>query len=74
MGFYAFDAKLKETFEWAADNGVPVISHCIYLGGIYTNDTSYIKGNLNPYDPYSKKLYNENFGASRRYIIKKKAF
>lgn len=63
MGFYAFDAKLKETFEWAADNGVPVISHCNYLGGIYTNDTSYIKSNLNPYDPYSKKAYNENFGS-----------
>ncbi len=63
MGFYAFDEKLKETFEWAADNGVPVISHCNYLGGIYTNDTGYIKGNLNPYDPYSEKLYSENFGS-----------
>lgn len=63
MGFYSFDPKLKETFEWAADNGVPVISHCNYLGGIYTNDTSYIKSNLNPFDPYSKKLYNENFGS-----------
>jgi predicted TIM-barrel fold metal-dependent hydrolase len=74
MGFYAFDAKLKETFDWAADNGVPVISHCKYLGGIYTNDTSYIKSNLNPYDPYSKKLYNENFGSKPPVYYEEKSF
>ena len=74
MGFYAFDEKLKETFEWAADNGVPVISHCNYLGGIYTNDTSYIKGNLNPYDPYSEKLYSENFGSRQPVYYEEKNF
>jgi len=61
MGFYGFDQRLKETFEWATDNGVPVLSHCNYLGGIYTTDTSYLKGNLNPFDAYSEKLYSENF-------------
>lgn len=64
MGFYAFDEKLKETFEWAADNGVPVISHCNYLGGIYSNESSYIRGNLNPHDPYSGQSYSENFGGN----------
>lgn len=61
MGFYAFDERLKETFEWAADNGVPILSHCNYLGGIYTTDTAYIKGNLNPYDVYSNQYYASNF-------------
>lgn len=61
MGFYAFDEKLKETFEWAADNGVPVLSHCNYLGGIYSADTTFIKGNLNPFDVYCGKNYSDNF-------------
>jgi len=61
MGFYAFDERLKKTFEWAAENDVPVLSHCNYLGGIFNNDTSYIKGNLNPFDPYSGKKYSDNF-------------
>ncbi len=61
MGFYGFDEKLKETFEWAADNGVPVLSHCNYLGGIFNNDTSHVKSSLNPMDVYSGKLYADNF-------------
>lgn len=61
LGFYAFDEKLKETFEWAAQNGVPVLSHCNYLGGIYTNDSEYIKGNLNPFDIYKGHKYSDNF-------------
>jgi predicted TIM-barrel fold metal-dependent hydrolase len=64
MGFYAFDEKLKETFEWAADNGVPVISHCNYLGGIFNNETSYVEGNLNPFDIYTNQLYSQNFPGS----------
>ncbi len=56
-GFYVFDEKLKETFEWAADNGVPVMSHCSYLGGLYNNDKSYIETNLNPADPYTGLEY-----------------
>ena len=58
-GFYSFDERLKETFEWAADNGVPVLSHCSYLGGIYSNDSGYIKGNLNPFDPYTGLYYTK---------------
>ena len=64
MGFYAFDENLKETFEWAADNGVPIVSHCNYLGGIFNNETSYIQGNLNPFDVYTNQQYNLNFPGS----------
>ncbi|WP_031529320.1 amidohydrolase family protein [Dyadobacter crusticola] len=62
LGFYAFDEKLKETFEWAAQNGVPVLSHCSYLGGIYNNDTAFVNASLNPFDVYSGQRYSENFG------------
>jgi predicted TIM-barrel fold metal-dependent hydrolase len=54
-GFYPFDAKLKETFMWAAANGVPVLSHCYYLGGIYQNDENALTRNLNP-----PNVYNDN--------------
>jgi len=70
MGFYAFDSRLTETFEWAADNGVPVLSHCNYLGGIYNNDKKYLQLALNPIDPYTGKkyttpAYNKNFSLGR---------
>ncbi len=58
-GFYIFDERLKETLEWAADNEIPVLSHCNYLGGIYNNDTNYLKSAINTYDPYARKPYNE---------------
>lgn len=57
-GFYAFDERLKETFEWAADNGVPILSHCNYLGGIYNNNKAFLQANLNPLDPYTGQAYN----------------
>lgn len=57
-GHYAFDEKLKETFEWAADNGVPVMTHTYYLGGIYNYNKNDIINNLNPIDPYTNKRYN----------------
>lgn len=60
-GFYAFDEKLKETFEWAAKNEVPVLTHCSYLGGIFTNETAHIKANLNSLDIYTGKKYADNF-------------
>lgn len=63
LGFYAFDEKLKETFEWAAEKGVPVLSHCSYLGGIYSNDTNHVNSSLNPFDVYSGQQYSVNFGA-----------
>jgi predicted TIM-barrel fold metal-dependent hydrolase len=56
-GFYVFDEKLKETFEWAAKNGVPVMAHTYYLGGIFNYDKNYITNHLNPYDPYTKTQY-----------------
>ena len=61
MGFYGFDERLKPTFEWAADNRVPILSHCNYLGGVFNNDTSHIKANLDPFDVYSGKTYSKNF-------------
>lgn len=69
-GFYAFDSKLTETFEWAADNGVPVLSHCNYLGGIYNNDKKYLQLALKPMDPYtgqpySSPEYQKNFNLGR---------
>jgi hypothetical protein len=53
-----FDSKLTETFEWAADNGVPVLSHCNYLGGIYNNDKNYLRLALKPVDPLHGQPYN----------------
>ncbi len=61
MGFYAFDEKLKETFEWAAEKGIPVLTHCSYLGGMYNNDTQFINNNLDPIDPYSGVKYSQTF-------------
>lgn len=58
-GFYAFDEKLKETFEWAADNGVPVMTHCYYLGGIFNYNKATIMESLNPFDPYSGTIYDK---------------
>jgi predicted TIM-barrel fold metal-dependent hydrolase len=56
-GFYAFDKNLQETFAWAADNGVPVLSHTNYLGGIFSNDKQAIEQNLNPVNPYTGLKY-----------------
>lgn len=61
LGFYAFDEKLRETFEWAAEKGVPVLSHCSYLGGIYNNETEFIKASLDPIDPYKGVRYSKTF-------------
>lgn len=57
-GHYAFDEKLKKTFEWAADNGVPIMTHAYYLGGIFNYDKNYIINNLKPTDPYTGKVYD----------------
>jgi predicted TIM-barrel fold metal-dependent hydrolase len=67
-GFYAFDERLKETFEWAADNGVPVLSHCNYMGGIFNNVTSYLKANLDCFDPYTGKMYSAQVPNRPSYI------
>lgn len=58
-GHYAFDKKLKKTFEWAAANGVPVMTHTYYMGGIYNFNKNYIVNNLNPIDPYTGKVYDK---------------
>lgn len=58
-GFYVFDERLKETFAWAADNGVPVMSHCYYMGGIFNYNEQVIRQNLNTFDPYSGTLYDK---------------
>lgn len=56
-GYYIFDPRLKETLEWAADNGVPVLTHCSYLGGLYNNDSQYLQSYLKLTDPYTGKPY-----------------
>ena len=56
-GFYVFDQRLMETFEWAADQGVPVLSHCYYRGGIYNNDKSFLESNMNPFNPYTNNVH-----------------
>lgn len=56
-GYYAFDKKLKKTFEWAAANGVPIMTHTYYLGGVFNCDKSHILNSLNPIDPYTGKVY-----------------
>lgn len=56
-GFYAFDEKLKPTFEWAATNEVPILTHCNYLGGIFNNDRDYLEASMGPFDPYGGNYY-----------------
>jgi predicted TIM-barrel fold metal-dependent hydrolase len=58
-GFYPFDVRLMPVMEWAAANGVPVMTHCSYLGGIFNNDADFVKASLNPYDPYAKRYYDK---------------
>lgn len=53
MGFYPFDERLMKTFEWAAENGVPVLSHCSYLGGIFNNNEAEIDAVLSWPDVYN---------------------
>jgi len=60
-GFYVFDEKLKPTFEWAADNGVPIMSHNNYLGGIFNNDKNTIIQNLKGTDGYTNMSYNGSY-------------
>lgn len=62
-GFFVFDENLKETLEWAADNDVPVLSHCNYMGGIYNNDANFIKANLNVRDVYTGAPYNATYNS-----------
>jgi predicted TIM-barrel fold metal-dependent hydrolase len=61
MGYYPFDERLMETFEWAAQHRVPVLSHCNYLGGIYNNDERYIRDHLSEKDPYSGEIYRGEY-------------
>lgn len=56
-GFYPFDERLKPVMEWAARHGVPVMTHCSYLGGIFCNDADFVKASLNPRDPYNGHVY-----------------
>jgi len=59
-GYYVFDPRLKETFEWAADNGVPILSHNNYLGGIFNYDEQHIQSTLNTvFNPYTNRVYAE---------------
>lgn len=52
-GFYFFDERLKETLIWAAENDVPILTHCSYLGGIYNNDREFLDSHLGARNPYT---------------------
>lgn len=56
-GYYAFDEKLRPSFDWAAENNVPIMTHCNYLGGIFNNSRDYLKANLGAYNPYTGQSY-----------------
>ncbi|PBQ33660.1 hypothetical protein CNR22_18380 [Sphingobacteriaceae bacterium] len=56
-GFYAFDEKLKPTFEWAAQNNVPILTHCSYLGGIFNNNRDYLNASLRAWNPYLQSYH-----------------
>lgn len=59
-GYYIFDEKLFPLLEWAANNNVPLLSHCSYLGGIYNNHAPSIQQRLNPWIGYGiDKTYAE---------------
>lgn len=59
-GFYVFDEKLFPVLEWAAENHVPVMSHCNYLGGIFNNNKQDIESLLNPMIGYGfNKSYHD---------------
>lgn len=65
-GFFAYDERLKETFEWAQETGVPVMTHCNYLGGIFNNSKQQIVTAFNTKNPYpgaftpSYEYYSKN--------------
>ncbi len=67
MGFYPFDERLMETFIWAAENDVPVLSHCSYLGGIYNNTETHIDNSLLSKDPYNGFSNYPSNGISYQY-------
>ena len=67
-GFFVFDERLKPTFEWAAENQVPIMSHCSYLGGIYNNDQKYLKTVLNTPDPYTNSVSGRGFIPAKNFI------
>lgn len=60
-GFYIFDQKLFPLLEWAANNHVPVLCHCSYLGGIFNNDAQQIKAQLNSWLAYGYDMSYENY-------------
>lgn len=65
-GYYVFNEKLKDTFEWAAANGVPVLTHTSYLGGIFNYDKNSIIQDLNPINTYTGIPYNQPQFISKR--------
>ncbi len=45
--------------EWASRKGIPIMTHCSYLGGIFNNDADFVKASLNPFDPYDGVYYDK---------------
>lgn len=52
-GFFVSDPRLDDTFAWAAQNNVPVMTHCYYLGGIFNYSRQAIEQSFNDHNPYA---------------------
>lgn len=53
-GFFVYDERLKETFDWAYENEIPLLTHCNFMGGIFNNSETEIQSayyTLNGFDP-----------------------
>jgi len=48
MGFFPFDTRLDELYAWAAENAVPVMTHCTRVGTFYTGRMSEVLTDLTP--------------------------
>lgn len=62
IGFFPFDARLDELYKWAANNAVPVMTHCTHTGTYYTGRMGDVltdpePAGLNPTAPEMKSIH-----------------
>lgn len=50
IGFAPFDEHLKPTMEWAAENGVPIMTHCNEGGTFFMGDLDTVRNPVSAYD------------------------
>jgi len=56
-GYYIFDPKMKASLEWVAENKIPILTHCSYLGGIFNNDRNFLEANIGQFNPYNNSKH-----------------